>query len=54
MRIRIFGLAKAETALLRAKGRGLGQTALFREDEAGIPDILTAEGQLRKALEQGS
>ena len=46
-------LAKAETALLRAKGRGLGQTALFREDEAGIPDILTAEGQLRKALEQG-
>lgn len=47
-------LAKAEVALLRAKGRGLGQIALSREDEAaGSRDILTAEGQLRKALEQG-
>jgi diguanylate cyclase (GGDEF)-like protein/PAS domain S-box-containing protein len=47
-------LARAEIALLRAKGRGLGQTALFREDEAAkTEDILTAEGQLRNALEQG-
>lgn len=47
-------LARAEIALQRAKGRGLGQTDVFREDEAaGIPDILTAEGQLRNAIGQG-
>jgi diguanylate cyclase (GGDEF)-like protein/PAS domain S-box-containing protein len=46
-------IAKTEIALSKAKDKGIGQFAVFSEDDSAEADILTAEQELRQALKNG-
>lgn len=46
-------IAKTETALAKAKNKGIGHFALFSEDDAAGADILTSERELSQGLHNG-